>query len=58
MINLPHDHVAVCAILGVKRTKVFGLWRSGELASIKIGRRRFSTDRQIAEYIGRLEAAA
>lgn len=41
------------------RSRVFALWGSGELGSITIGRRRFSTDGQIEEYIaGRLEAAA
>lgn len=54
-----NDHKAVAAKLGgLSRTTVFSLWRSGALASVKIGRRRFSTDRQIAEYIDRLEAAA
>ncbi|MBN7402839.1 hypothetical protein P5V78_12840 [Mycobacteroides abscessus subsp. abscessus] len=41
----------------VGRTTIFGLWASGELGSVKIGKKRFSTDRQIAEYIARLEAA-
>lgn len=44
---------------GVCRSKVFELWGTGELGSITIGRRRFSTDGQIEEYIARrLEAAA
>lgn len=43
---------------GVGRSTVFALWASGELGSVKIGRRRFSTDRQIAEYIARLESVA
>lgn len=43
---------------GISRSQVFQLWASGELASVKIGRRRFSTDTQIAEYISRLEGAA
>lgn len=41
---------------GLCRSFVFSLWASGELASVKIGRRRFSTDRQIAEYLARLES--
>lgn len=40
---------------GVSRSTVFGLWASRELGSVKIGKRRFSTDRQIADYIERLE---
>ncbi|HOB49723.1 MAG TPA: hypothetical protein PKK01_10485 [Mycobacterium sp.] len=43
---------------GISRTMVFQLWKSGELASVKVGKRRFSTDRQITEYIRRLEGAA
>lgn len=40
---------------GVGRTVVFRLWKTGELGSVKIGGRRFSTDRQIEDYIKRLE---
>jgi hypothetical protein len=43
---------------GVSRSLVFQLWHSGELASVKVGKRRFSTDKQIADYISRLEGAA
>lgn len=43
---------------GISRSLVFQLWRTGELASVKVGKRRFSTDKQIAEYISRLEGAA
>lgn len=42
---------------GISRALVFRLWASGELGSVKVGRRRMSTDRQIAEYIAKLEAA-
>lgn len=41
---------------GISRAKVFQLWGSGELHSVTIGSRRFSTDGQIADYISRLEA--
>lgn len=40
---------------GIGRSTVFTLWASGDLGSVKIGKRRFSTDRQIADYISRLE---
>ena len=40
---------------GISRSTVFGLWASGELGSVKIGKRRFSTDKQIADYIQHLE---
>ncbi|WP_460358979.1 hypothetical protein [Mycobacterium sp. ZZG] len=43
---------------GISRSLVFRLWRSGELASVKVGKLRFSTDRQIEEYISKLEGAA
>lgn len=40
---------------GISRSTVFGLWASGELGSVKIGKRRFSTNKQIDDYIQRLE---
>ncbi|WP_024443365.1 hypothetical protein [Mycobacterium sp. UM_WGJ] len=40
---------------GISRSTVFGLWYSGELGSVKIGKRRFSTDKQIDEFVQRLE---
>lgn len=43
---------------GISRTLVFKLWRTGELDSVKVGKRRFSTDRQIEQYIAKLESAA
>ena len=54
-----NDNEAVGTKLGgISRSAVFRLWASGQLASVKIGRRRFSTDKQIAEYIARLEAGS
>jgi hypothetical protein len=41
---------------GVCRATVFKLWKSGDLPSVTIGSRRFSTDAQITDYIHRLEA--
>lgn len=43
---------------GISRSLVFQLWRTKELGSVKVGKRRFSTDKQISEYITRLEGAA
>nr|WP_197519111.1 hypothetical protein [Mycobacterium gordonae] len=57
-MNKNNDHAAVGAQLGVSRTVVFALWKSGQLGSVTIGRRRFSTDRQIDEYLSRLEQAS
>lgn len=43
---------------GISRTLVFQLWKTGVLGSVKIGGRRFSTDRQINEFIAQLESVA
>ena len=53
-----NDWRAVAAKLSVGRSTVFGLWASGELPSVRIGKRRFSTDKQLSDYITRLEGAA
>lgn len=53
-----NDCTATGAKLGIGRSKVFELWKSGELKSVNIGRRRFSTDHQIAQFLARLESAA
>ena len=41
--------------LKVGRSTVCGLWASGQLGSVKIGRRRLTTPAQLQEYIARLE---
>ncbi|YCU71204.1 hypothetical protein ACRYG0_01145 [Mycobacteroides abscessus] len=47
---------AVQRALGdVSLSTVRRLWRTGELESVTIGRRRFSTDRQLADFIAKLE---
>jgi len=43
---------------GLGHTQVFDLIASGQLASVKIGRRRFVPDSAIAAYIERLKATA
>lgn len=43
---------------GLGRTRVFDLLRTGELASVKIGRRRMIPDSAIAAYIARLKVGA
>ncbi|WP_336672294.1 hypothetical protein [Tsukamurella sp. USMM236] len=54
-----HDWKSVSAQLGgVSRSTVFSLWQTGELASVTIRSRRFSTDKQIADYVARLEQGA
>lgn len=42
---------------GISRATVFALWASGELGSVRIGTRRFSSDEQIAGFITGLQAA-
>lgn len=54
-----HDWKATADQLGgIGRSSVFQLWASGQLGSVTIGRRRFSTDSQIAKFKARLEAAS
>lgn len=43
---------------GLGRTRVFDLLRTGELASVKIGRRRMIPDSAIRQYIENLKAAS
>lgn len=57
-MNKNNDHIQTGQRLGVGRSTVFELWASGALASVTIGRRRFSTDRQIDAYLAKLEGAA
>ncbi|MHA7661843.1 hypothetical protein [Mycolicibacterium sp. HS_4_1] len=58
MSNWLNDWRGTAAKLGgVSRTLVFELWKSGELKSVTIKSRRFSTDEQIATYIQSLEEA-
>lgn len=53
-----NDWRAVAAKLSVGRSTVFALWQSKDLASVRIGKRRFSTDGQLADFISKLEGAA
>ncbi|BCI84151.1 hypothetical protein MTY66_57760 [Mycolicibacterium sp. TY66] len=51
-------NVTATKLGGISRRTVFDLWKSGALASVTIGRRRFSSGHQIADYyIQRLESA-
>jgi len=43
---------------GLGRTRVFDLIRTGELASVKIGRRRFVPESAIQAYIESLKVSA
>ena len=42
---------------GLGRTRIFHLLQTGELRSVKIGRRRMIPDSSIAQYIDGLKAA-
>ncbi len=54
-----HDEKATRARLGgVGRSKFYELVGSGELRSVKIGKRRLVPEQAIVEYIARLEAQA
>jgi hypothetical protein len=57
-MNKNNDHEQVAQRLGVGRSAVFSLWASGELGSVTIGRRRFSTDKQLDDFLTRLEQAS
>jgi excisionase family DNA binding protein len=46
------------ALGGLGRTKIYELIASGELRTVKIGRRRFIPADAIREYVARLERAA
>jgi excisionase family DNA binding protein len=47
--------VQVAKILHVERDKVYYLLRTGQLRSIKIGKSRRITNRQLAEFVASLE---
>lgn len=54
-VNACHGWEGVGQRLHIGRSIVFRLWKSGELASLMIGGHRVSTDRQIDEYLAKLE---
>ena len=41
---------------GIGLTKLYELWQSGELGSVYIGKRRYSSEAQIEDFIQRLES--
>ncbi|BCI84411.1 hypothetical protein MTY66_60360 [Mycolicibacterium sp. TY66] len=58
MVNKSNGVEEIMERLSVSRRKVFALWADGSLGWIRIGRRRFSTDRQLDEFLAKLEQAA
>lgn len=49
---------AVMERLSIGRSLVFELMATGQLASVKVGRRRLVSESQINSYIAKLEAAS
>ncbi|BAD54854.1 helix-turn-helix domain-containing protein [Nocardia farcinica] len=52
-----HPVPAVMSRLGVGRSKVFELIESGELRSVKIGRRRLVSEASLIEFIEKADEA-
>ena len=56
---LLHDIATVQKLLGgVSRSTVYELFASGQLKSVKVGKRRFVTNDEALRYVGSLEVAA
>lgn len=53
-----HPIPDACEILGVGRSMVFELIKSGELRSVKVGRRRLISSEALEEYIRSLSEVA
>lgn len=53
-----HPLEAVMARLGVGRSTVFELIASGELRSVKVGRRRLVSEAALTEFIQKLDSDA
>lgn len=53
-----HNITSVQERLGVGRSKVFALIRSGELRSVTIGARRLVPEQAIVDFINKLDAGA
>lgn len=53
-----HNVESMMFRLGVGRSKVFDLISSGQLRSVKIGRRRLVSEAALVEFITRLDASA
>ena len=51
-----HSVESVMDRLNLGRSKVFELFDSGQLRSIKVGRRRLTTEAALVEFIARLDA--
>ena len=53
-----HNVESVTERLGVGRSTVFGLLTSGELRSVKVGRRRLVSEAALTAYIEKIDAEA
>lgn len=52
---LLHSVPSAVKRLGVNRTMVFGLMKSGQLRSVKIGKRRFISEAALVEFVNAAE---
>ena len=59
-MNPEHAHlyrpVVAAQRLGIGKTKIFELMKSGDLRSVKVGRARLVPERAILEFVERIEA--
>ncbi|WP_308646353.1 helix-turn-helix domain-containing protein [Nocardia farcinica] len=52
-----YDIPTVCNRLSISRSSVYELIAAGRLKSVKVGKRRMVTSRQLTEFITQLEEA-
>lgn len=53
-VDAPAGHRSICSELHISRSTAYGEMKAGRLKTVKVGRRRFTTDELLAEYIGGL----
>lgn len=53
-----HPVAVVMSRLSLSRSAVFDLIRTGELRSVKVGRRRLVSEAAIREFVDRIDAAS
>ncbi|MFT3660011.1 MAG: helix-turn-helix domain-containing protein [Gordonia sp. (in: high G+C Gram-positive bacteria)] len=53
-IEAPDGKPSACSEIGVSRSTIYKEMNAGRLKSVKVGRRRFTTDAFIAEYVEKL----
>ena len=58
MEQLMYRPIEAARVLGMGRTAIFALIKSGRLQSVKLGGARFITAKALTEYVAMLEAEA